>query len=670
MKFYFFLVFILFTFFWSVALDYGDWNSGDQDSKKKALEKTIEQKRKPIKKLEENKSDNKTKIKALQKLREEMKLLDKKAKLLYGVDSVFKGMEVASSDEKILKATYKKNEKIKPLKNYQFKVKQLAKGQKIISGEINGNIKLPQSVTQLKVGKENLKFSFQGGGIYDFIEEFNKQFDNFRIAVVNKKKKKILILTSSITGAENNLQLIRDNSGLFSRLKLFKSENPAALINIKKTKQQYPYYFNRKSITLFPNEKISLAITGACLFTKENQLSFFFKSEKDEFLKKQFRFSQLINDKKNSKNFFAIHNIDIFPNIPIVEENQKIGFMEIKIDGKEKNVDFRISTNQANKVFIYFLEDFGDLNSEQKIEVSKIVFFNHSKTKKYTFAIPGFLPRERKYVPVKTLVEPQDSIVEYEGIEFNNPSNKVVDLIDGMTLELNQTNDKPVNLKVDNNSVKVKNVVIDYINSYNDFIHFLNILIARGDMPDNIRKEDEKYYGLLTGERELRSIRNKFWNLLTKKYREDKQTKNGFLFAIGIGSYYNKNEFLNTAKIDFKETEFDSALQEIDFESFKELFAIFSKDKKNYISGYAFEINKLVREYTRGSKRNNKFSQSYIALRISSLQKRNKDIDKDIAEEEEKIEDFRQRTLKEFSKIDGAQEDLKRAQQQLQSIGR
>lgn len=656
----------------SYAMDYSDWNAAKSD-RKKALEDSIKEKRKPIKKLEDNKKNNKTKIQALERLRKEMLLLSKKAKALFGIDSVFKGTEVSSADNSVIEATYQKNSVSKPLDNYQFQVDQLAQGQKIISEEIEPDITLLKSSVKIEIGKQEYQFNFDGGSLYDFVGAFNKQMNpNLRVAVINRNGKKILILTSKITGKENFLRLAKDSSDLFTRLKLFKLISLPPIIDRKKLKKEYKNYFVKNKVVLFPDEKMVLIPKENSLLNTNNQFNFFFKSQSDKFLDKQNHFSKLIRKEANTKKSSIEKNIKLFPSIPIVEQNNKVGVMEVDIEGETKSIDLIIDKDKKVKSFIYLLEDFIGYTEEKKVAIQKIIFLNRSLSKKYSFNIPFFLTREKKYKPNKVLMEPQDSVLEYEGMKFENPSNRVDSLIDGLTLNLKKTSDKPINLKVANNSAQVKDAIIDYINYYNDFIHFLNIITARDEIPDNINKDYKEYYGILMDERNLLRMRNRFRNLLTKKYKEDKQLSH--LFVIGISPYYNKNEVLNTAKIDFKEQEFDSSLQKIDFEILKEIFAVFSPQEKEFISGYAFEIEKLVREYTSGTrvKKDKKtfFASSFINLKINSLKKENKQIDEEIVEEEEDIEEFRSKTLREFAKIENAETDLKRAQQQLQSIGR
>lgn len=668
----FFIALFPFCLLLSYGLDYSDWNSGKSE-RKKALEETIKAKRKPIKKLEDNKKQNKTKIKALERLREEMLLLSKKAKVLFGIDSVFKGSEVSSADNSVIDATYQQNSVSKPLDNYQFRVNQLAQGQKIMSGEIEPDITLLKSSVKIEIGKQEVEFDFDGGGLYDFVSAFNKQMKpNLRVAVINRNGKKILILTSKITGKENFLRLAKDSSDLFTRLKLFKLQSLPPIIDKKELKKEYKNYFVSNKVVLFPDEKMVLIPKKDSFFNTNNQFNFFFKSQSDKFLEKQNHFSKLTTKEENTKKNFVEKNIEIFPSIPVVEQNNKVGVMEVDIEGETKSIDLIIEKDRKVKSFIYLLEDFVGYTEDKKVMIQKIIFLNRSKKKKYSFNIPFFLTREKKYKPNKVLMEPKDSVLEYEGMKFENASNRVDNLIDGLTLNLKKTSDQPIDLKVANNSSKIKDAIIDYINYHNDFIHFLNVITARDEIPDNINKDYKEYYGILMDERNLSRMRNRFRNLLTKQYKEEKELSH--LFVIGISPYYNKNEALNTAKIDFKEKEFDSSIQKIDFEILKEIFAVFSSEEKKFISGYAYEIEKLVREYTSGTriKKDKKtfFASSFINLKINSWKKENKEIDKDIVEEEENIEEFRSKTLEEFAKIENAEADLKRAQQQLRSIGR
>lgn len=154
-----------------------------------------------------------------------------------------------------------------------------------------------------------------------------------------------------------------------------------------------------------------------------------------------------------------------------------------------------------------------------------------------------------------------DASFSVDGYALTAASNKVTDVIDGITLELKQTGS--ANLTLNRDTDKIKESAQAFVDAYNEVQSTLNKLREgelRGDST------------LLSIQRQLRDVINTPPTGLTGSYSS--------LFAVGISTNSK------TGELEFDATEFETAL-DADFTGVAELFA-------NDDQGFAFRFDALA----------------------------------------------------------------------------
>ncbi len=169
-------------------------------------------------------------------------------------------------------------------------------------------------------------------------------------------------------------------------------------------------------------------------------------------------------------------------------------------------------------------------------------------------------------------VTAQNALFTVDGISITKSSNKVTDVIDGVTLDLlGETSGTPVTVSVSQDTDSAKSNIEEFVNSYNDFI-------------DLIRKEtsagtDGDAGGVLAGDSATRQMETFLRNALTQAPTSITGTYTN-LSSIGV-------EFQRDGKLSLDETKLSAAIQ-ADSKNVEDLFS--STD------GYATRLDTIVSE--------------------------------------------------------------------------
>jgi flagellar hook-associated protein 2 len=151
----------------------------------------------------------------------------------------------------------------------------------------------------------------------------------------------------------------------------------------------------------------------------------------------------------------------------------------------------------------------------------------------------------------------QNSVFKYNGTEITRESNKVDDLVVGLTLNINSTGSSTINIKQDTD--KIKQTIQDFVTGYNSLVSKIQTLTKYD--------EDTKTAGVFQNESAIRDILRDLQNALFSTFTTDtitKKDRNGqdythkiSLSAADFGFSMNRTGFL-----DFDSSKFDKMLKE------------------------------------------------------------------------------------------------------------
>lgn len=205
--------------------------------------------------------------------------------------------------------------------------------------------------------------------------------------------------------------------------------------------------------------------------------------------------------------------------------------------------------------------------------------------------------------PIETA---RDAVIKMDGIEVSRPTNKIDDLIPGVTLEPLRASAETVDLSIEPNRQAAKDAVIDLVGRYNRLMAEINIL-SRNDpailneleyLSESERESYEKRLGLFQGDSTLSSLRSNLQNAVINPY--DSSDGPTILANLGIstnartGGGYDATRLRGYLEID--EAKLDAALRQ-NFRQAKDLFGYDSDRDLIIDTGIAHRLDALTGGY-------------------------------------------------------------------------
>jgi flagellar hook-associated protein 2 len=274
--------------------------------------------------------------------------------------------------------------------------------------------------------------------------------------------------------------------------------------------------------------------------------------------------------------------------------------------------------------------------------------------------------------PLNPVSTARDAIVTIDGIEVTRPSNTIDDLVPGLTLNVRQASDTPVNLDVTTDSEAVKEAVITFVGSYNQLMAELNVL-TRND--ENVLREltylsaseqDELRgrLGAFSTDSDLVRLRGRLQQIMTSPYT-DADGQELLLSSFGIttdarrGGGYDPSKMRGYMEID--EAAFDEALKT----RMGELRQIFGRDSDGDLvidTGLAYTLNQTIQPYG-GLGGIIATRTSGIDSRIDSNNRRIETMDRQLADKEQSLRI-------QYGELEGAYSRMERLSNSIEQFGR
>lgn len=216
--------------------------------------------------------------------------------------------------------------------------------------------------------------------------------------------------------------------------------------------------------------------------------------------------------------------------------------------------------------------------------------------------------------PLNPLSRAQDAQVEMDGIKITRPSNKLDDLVPGVTFNLEGVTGKTVNLKVEPDRESVKGAIINLVGNYNQFL--TDLLVYTTNNPSIIeesyladpkmaeqKKQALKDLGKFQGDITLNQMKSAFQRIFMDPYPTEDGSGLNLLSQIGIstnatgagGSRPDASRLRGYLEIN--EGRLDQALKD-NFESVKKLFGRDTTGDLVVDRGVGYSLDEYIRPYT------------------------------------------------------------------------
>lgn len=507
---------------------------------------------------------------------------------LYSYQNPFNERAAKSSNEDVLGVTVTREARGQ---NVDFTVKQIAQADKYISQSVEKDYKVPAGNYTFGVGNNEISFKFGGGSLREFSDALNRRADGkFNSSVVAVKAGTAsLMLSSQLTGTENRLRFADDAVQLVSSLGMAETKpGEPLLVHIKAAAKNAASSAPEAvlqtaagdSLKVAAMSETSIDLNGGIKLTPSMVLKF----------ETSVTPSGVLAGVPGASGEAAPENLNAIKlrfsdgtavDLPAVENSSEWSPVTYKPSSAGKTATSLEIRNQ---------------NTRNEISIRSIQAAD---------------PLPQPVVePVNAISTAQDALVVMDGIEIERPSNKIDDLIPGMTLNLHAVSDAAVNVQVERDNEAVKNAVISLVGSYNRLMAELNVLTRNDEkilseityLKDDEREELKSRLGMLSGDTSVQKLRNDLISIVNAPYntvRGDTVMLAEFGVTTdarrsGTGGY-DPSRLRGYLEID--EKALDDAIAN-KFDSLRELMGKDSDGDLIVDSGLAFSMTRLVRPFT------------------------------------------------------------------------
>ncbi len=581
------------------------------------IEQLMEVERVPLTR-EQNKLDSyKTEQDAWRSVNKAMSSLRESVRVLYSFDNPFNTKLASSTEEDAITAEPSRNAEIG---SFRIKVEQIAEADRFLSGEIDSNFEVPEGTYTYKVNEKEISFNWKGGKVSDFVTSLNRRGNNtIKASLIGvSSSKKSLLIESVLTGKENAL-VFKDeafNFALNTDMIREKKGEEKLLASTKGDLEQLSGY--ALSSVKVADDFISVPPKSGFLIEMPRSV----KEDKNQ----QISFSVRLEGKEESTTQVEKESFPILPSAAMVQFKDAIVFNieselgytpETKVTKIDPVEDFSLVFLQTEneeiplgKVDETGLETQFQINIsdyEDKIENIVVKNNNTGKTAYITFPKSTNPNAEKGFEPSNPISVAQDAKVKYEGITMYRSTNKIDDIVENVTLNLEAPTEKTATIKIEPDTETSKEAIIELVGYYNQLIAEINILTQ--NKPELISEldylsiEEEEAYeeklGMFSGDSTLTSSKSSLQRIMTNTYPIEGSSIR-LLSQIGISSNASGSTGFDATKLrgyfEIDEKKLDEALKS-NISDIKNLFGYDSDGDLIIDTGIAFLMEKHLQAY-------------------------------------------------------------------------
>ncbi|MGU3524243.1 flagellar filament capping protein FliD [Enterobacteriaceae bacterium C23F] len=382
---------------------------------------------------------------------------------------------------------------------------------------------------------------------------------------------------------------------------------------------------------------------------------------------------ELLGDKNVAKRTLSITVGDEKPmEIELAHDQTSLTQIAKKINEQNGDVTASVMPAEGGKFKLVTTSKKTGSEGELKIEVkgdpklADVLDYDTAKPNVYDPKDPS------KYDPDKALetAPAQDAILYIDGEKVESSSNTVTDAITGLTLELRSVSEKDdkgefkaETLAVTADTSKVKSLIEEFVNQYNNFLSTAASASAYKEPEepkDGELAQPNPDNGALFGDGTLRRLTSQLKSVGNGNYAESSEMYQS-LASLGITVKFDTSgESTTMGKLSIDSKKLDEALKS----NPKEVENLFLG--KGGTKGLKGEMEGLFNTYLGDSDSVAK-NEGAITTTINGLKDQEKRVAKQITTVEKRIEDSLKRSEKEFLRLDQAMSEMNNMSQQLQS---
>lgn len=581
------------------------------------IEQLMEVERVPLTREQERLDTYKAEQDAWRSVNKAMSSLRESVRNLYSFDNPFNTKLASSTEEDAITADPSRDADIG---SFKIKVEQIAEADRFMSGEIDKNYEVPEGTYTFKVNEKEISFNWKGGKVSDFVTSLNRRGNNtIKASLIGvSSSKKSLLIESLLTGKENAL-IFEDEAFSFAQnidMIREKKGEEKILASTKSDLEQLSGY----ALTSVRVEKDLITVPPKSGFYVEIPRSI--KDDKNQ----QIIFSVRLEGQEEATTQVEKEKFPILPSASMVQFKDAIVFNieselgytpETKVTKIDPVEDFSLVFLQTeNEEIPLGKVDETGLETEFKINLSdyadkieNIVVKNNNtgKTAYITFPKSSNPNVAKGFEPSNPISVAQDAKLKYEGITMYRSTNKIDDIVENVTLNLEAPTEKTATIKIEPDTETSKEAIIELVGYYNQLIAEINILTQ--NKPELISELDylssdeieafEEKLGMFSSDSTLTSSKSSLQRIMTNTYPIEGSDIR-LLSQIGISSNATGSTGYDASKLrgyfEIEEDKLDEVLKN-NINDVKNLFGYDSDGDLIVDTGIAYLMEKNLQAY-------------------------------------------------------------------------
>ena len=595
-----------------------------------------------------------------------------KTRDLYSFNNPFVEKTVTSSNERAVTATASRDAREQ---TFKISIDRIAQADSFLSNEIAKDFQVSKGVYTFSVGEKKFSVNWQGGKYRNFIDAVNKKGkDVLRISEIKTSPGAVsLLFESQLTGETNKLEFSDDALSFALENGLIKkndrpavdAEKTEAVIPAQTTEriafskpvrgsQQYVLEYtvslqNNSAPPERPSSEDPSVANGDPVYEQVGSASY-----------KGVTVTNAPSDTGIVPEMFGLHSDTAVP----VEDFNVLSLVSPR--GTLIPLSPLADTAEA-QTFSIPLSEYGDItgitvhnnNTDKSVSIEQIKVYDPKAT--------------GEYIPVNPVSQAQDASLTFEGIPVKRSTNKIDDLIPGVTLQLEDKTDKPENISIKPDTQPAKDAIIEFVAKYNRLLAEINIVTSNQQavideieyFTDDERKTAEENLGALFGDTTLSSLKNNLRQIVANVYRKNADTSIRTLSQIGISTKSDTSSGLNEARLrgylEIDEKKLDEALQN----SIEDVRYLFGYDTDNDVlidDGVAYQVFKQIDPYVQRG--------GIFSTRTNGLAAQIKTSKEKIARYDKALEKKEQELRQKYGDMDGTLRSLQKQSDMINNFSR